>query len=115
MAWAKVIEGSNWSYYDTVGFMTNKALRPGTYRVRWPDGTITEEACQESCHRIDMWDMGQRDESDDCHLYFIREIHGHEVRVRLRGLEIEVADPPPVKKQPLTIPVYWSDGTITEI
>ena len=122
MIWERVIQGSNWGYYDTIRSSTTEPLKPGRYKVRWPDGHISEENVLKSSYPIKIGDMGHDYDSANSHLYFMRKSHGHQVQVRLRGLEIEVEEEKPKRvlltRQP-TDPgfgtIYWSDNTTTEI
>lgn len=121
MIWERVIRGSNWGYYDTIRNAQNEPLKPGRYKVRWPDGHISEETVLKSSYSIKIGDMGHDYDSSNSHLYFMRKSHGHPVQVRLRGLEIEVEDPPQrydieIKTSVrLAGTVYWNDDTTTEI
>lgn len=122
MRWAKVVQGSNWGYFDAVEGLEDKPLPEGEYRIRWPNGEISEHAVKSKSYEIG----SGRDSIYESYSYFVHTVNGFKATIHLRGLEVEVADLErryPIVEvknmvtpvEPLSGRVYWSDDTTTQL
>lgn len=85
--WHTVQQISNWGYWDSIRG-DSEPMTAGRYRVRWADGSESDEDVLIHKGKMTYRDMGTTGEGRDEYAYVRKQVNGVDMEVKLAGLAV---------------------------